>query len=76
MAKLAMWDQCCYNGFGGRRASEATAAQGLIRFLGISLVVWWLRYCASTAGDMSSIPGWGTKIPYAVQRSQKIQKIF
>ena len=40
---------------------------------GISLVVQWLRLRASTAGGKGSIPGWGTKIPHAVQRSQKIK---
>ena len=30
-----------------------------------SLVVWWLRLHTSNAGGMSSIPGQGTKIPYA-----------
>ena len=31
-----------------------------------SLVVQWLRLCASGAGGMGLIPGWGTKIPHAV----------
>ena len=30
-----------------------------------SLEVWWLRLRTSNAGGMSSIPGQGTKIPYA-----------
>ena len=30
----------------------------LKRLNGTSLVVQWLRLCASNAGDMSSIPGW------------------
>ena len=34
------------------------------------LVVQWLRLCAANAGDMGSIPGQGTKIPYVVQGSQ------
>lgn len=29
----------------------------------------WLRLCASTAGGTCSIPGWGSKIPHATQRS-------
>ena len=37
---------------------------------GTSLVVQ-LRLCASSAGGTGSIPGQGTKIPYAVWRSQK-----
>ena len=36
-----------------------------------SLVVQWLRLCASTAGDVGLIPGWGTKIPHAIGHSQK-----
>ena len=32
--------------------------------LGISLVVQRLRFCASNAGDLGSIPGWETKIPH------------
>ena len=32
---------------------------------GTSLVVQWLRRCATTAGGMGSIPGWGTKFPRA-----------
>ena len=36
-----------------------------IDILGTSLVVQWLRLCPSSVGDASSIPGWGTKIPYA-----------
>ena len=39
-----------------------------------SLVVQWLRLLASTAGDTGSIPGPGTKIPYAMQCSQKKKK--
>ena len=36
-----------------------------------SLVVQWLELCASSAGGPSSILGWGTKIPQAVQCGQK-----
>ena len=36
-----------------------------------SLVVQWLRLCASTAGGMGLIPGRGTKIPHAVLHSRK-----
>ena len=38
---------------------------------GTSLVVWWLRLCASKAGDTGLIPGRGTKIPRAIWCSQK-----
>ena len=34
-------------------------------------MVQWLRLHAPNAGDMSSIPGYGTKIPYASQLGQK-----
>ena len=30
--------------------------------------------CASNAGGMGSIPGWGTKIPHAVAKKTKPQK--
>ena len=33
--------------------------------IGTSLVVQWLRLCASNAGGTGLIPGWGTKIPHA-----------
>ena len=36
-----------------------------------SLAVQWLRLLTSTAGGMSSIPGWGTKIPPTARHSQK-----
>ena len=44
--------------------------------LGNSLAVQWLGVCACTARGMGSIPGWGTKIPRAVQRRQKKKKKF
>ena len=37
----------------------------------VSLAVQWLRLRASIAGVPSSIPGLGTKIPYATWCSQK-----
>ena len=43
-------------------------------FLGTSLVVQWLRLCASNARVMGSILDWGTRIPHAMWRSQKIGK--
>ena len=36
-----------------------------------SLVIQWLRLCASTAGGTDLIPGWGTKILWAMWHSQK-----
>ena len=39
-----------------------------------SLAVQWFRLCASTAGDVGSIPGLGTKILYATWHSQKKKK--
>ena len=38
---------------------------------GTSLVVQWLRFRTSNKGDAGSIPGQGTKIPYAVRYGQK-----
>ena len=38
---------------------------------GTSLVVQWLRLCASNAGGADSIPGRGTKIPHAMQCGKK-----
>ena len=36
-----------------------------------SLVIQWLRLCASTAGGPGLIPSWGPKILHAKQCSQK-----
>ena len=38
-----------------------------------SLEVQWLRLCASYAGSIGLIPGWGTKIPHTTWHSQKIK---
>ena len=38
------------------------------------LVVQWLGLCAFTAKGLGLIPGWGTKIPQAMQLSQKKKK--
>ena len=38
---------------------------------GNSLAVQWLGLCASNAAGTGSIPGWGTKIPYAAWRGKK-----
>ena len=38
---------------------------------GISVVVQWLEFHPSTTGSMGLIPSWGTKIPQAMQCSQK-----
>ena len=35
------------------------------------MVVQWWRLHTSTAGGIGSVPGWGTKIPHAMQPSQK-----
>ena len=40
---------------------------------GASLVVQWLRFWASNAAGMGSIPDWETKIQHVKQRSQKIK---
>ena len=47
-------------------ALTAQRKQEIIKeFPGISLVVQWLRLCASTAGGAGSIPGLRTKILHA-----------
>ena len=44
-----------------------------IQIWGTSLVVQWLSLCTPTAGGAGSIPGWGTKVPHAAQRSKRKQ---
>ena len=46
----------------------------VIENLGASLAVQWLRLCTSNASGVGSVPGWGTKIPYAAWHSEKIRK--
>ena len=41
---------------------------------GTSLQVQWLKLCASNAGDLCLISGWGTKIPHAWWHSQGKKK--
>ena len=43
-------------------------------YLGTSLAVQWLRFCAPTAGGAGLITGEGTKIPHAAWHSQKKEK--
>ena len=38
------------------------------------MAVQWLRLCAASARGTVSIPGWGTKVMYAGQDSQKKKK--
>ena len=42
---------------------------------GTSSAVQWLRFCASTAGGMGSIPGQRTRIPHATQHGPKKRKV-
>lgn len=49
-------------------AFHAMIFQSIKRALGTSLVVRWLRLCASSAGNSRSIPDWGTKSPCALRR--------
>ena len=42
---------------------------------GTALVVQWLRLHAPNAGGLGSVPGWGTKIPYAACLGRKKKKI-
>ena len=39
----------------------------------ILLVVPWLRLHASTAGDVGSVPGQGTKTPHVFSQGQKLK---
>ena len=39
--------------------------------VGTSLVVQWLRLSTATAGCVGLVPGWGTKIPHALQPGKK-----
>ena len=48
-----------------------------LNYSGTSLVVQWLRLCASNARSMDSIPDWGTRIPHTAQCGQnKNPKFF
>lgn len=43
-----------------------------------SLAFQWLRPCASSVGDVGSVPGWGTEIPHAAwygERKREREKI-
>ena len=51
------------------------AYERLIIRLASSLAVQQLGLHALTVEDLGSIPGWGTKIPQAIQSSQKKKKI-
>ena len=48
---------------------KTTARLSKSDFMGTSLVVQWLKLHDFNAGDMGLIPGWGTKIPHALQRT-------
>ena len=50
-------------------SQEDRSKQPILR---ISLVVQWLRCCASHGGGMGSIPGQGTKNPHAMRHGQMI----
>ena len=43
-----------------------------LSFRGASVVIQWLRLCASNVGGMSSIPSRETKIPHVTQCCQKL----
>ena len=51
--------------------------QKILKFVcrGTSLVIQWLRLCASTAGGAGSIPGQGTDILHAAWCGQKFFRI-
>ena len=42
---------------------------------GTSLVVQWVRLCASTAGSMGSISSWGSKMQHVLSKKKKIASI-
>ena len=55
----------------------ASADQGLVSrsdVLGTSLMVQWLRLCASNARGEGLDPGWGSKIPLVSQHDSKQTK--
>ena len=55
-----------------REKNQEAALQGNVKNIpGTSLTVQQLRLYASNAGHTGSIPGLGTKIPHALQCSQK-----
>ena len=56
--------------------SSPTCSLLILVILGTSQAVQWLTFCASTAGGMGSIPGWGTKILHAARYSQKKKKVI
>ena len=51
-------------------ASMFAKAQNVHDWEGNSRAVRWLRLCASTAGDVRSVLGWGIKIPHAAWYGQ------
>ena len=63
--EFTVWQVLCW-------VSNDSKASGT----GTSLVVQWLILCASSAGDTSSIPGWGTKVlsSHGVQPKKKTLK--
>ena len=53
------------------KVQAVVAVPSRIPDVGNSPVVQWLRLLASTAGDMGSFPGQGTRTPYATWCGQK-----
>ena len=64
--------KCVY--WGGQKREDLVYSKG--ESIGTSLVIQWLRLRTSHAGDVNSIPDWGTKIPYATWHGQKFVKII
>ena len=46
----------------------------ILHCLGTSLAIPWLRLCASTAGDVGSVPGWGSAACCVVQPKRKKER--
>ena len=48
-----------------------TDTDTFIKELGDSLVVQWFTFCASSAGVMGSIPGWGIRMHGIAKKKKK-----
>ena len=62
--------------FHGEQFQRKYSLMSELMFSEIFLVVQWLRLCASNAGCVGSIPGWGDKISHAARHNQKVFFFF
>ena len=67
--QLGFFNKLIARGRGKRRRGNLKEFK--ILHTGTYLVIYWLRFHASTAGGMGSIPDQGTKIPHATWHGQK-----